>query len=475
MVFKLKRPKILAGGDFYVGDNYDSLRGLPPEYADMIYLDPPYNTAMKWGSVEESETWSDIWVWSDQTGEPDPFANVIYRQEWVNQLISSCGSNALCAKLMQVVEDVEDEQDDFAPHASKPSAYIAFMIIRLLEVHRVLANNGAMFLHVNDIESYNLMRVCNIIFGRRNLRSKIVWQSSGTKQRAVMFSRMHDEILYYTKHRSDSVWNDVVHDYSAKQLKGFRNEDDHGAYDLVQMVNVKRVTERTYILRWKGYDPGDQGRQWGIPARKRLLRYPWLAIPDEYEQWRRSSDNKGACLDWLESHSLITWRNGVPLFHRYEVGALGVQIGSVLPSEVFAPRIPLRFTKGAEVTDYRTMKPPSLLRMLMEAVTDPGDMVIDPFGGSGVTAAVAHSLRRRWVVMDLNRGGVERLAPHIAELLPEYWDDTREKYSRNKIDEYGALSGKGVRRELVLDIKEPRTAYNASGAEVLTAYETRIL
>lgn len=444
MSLKLSRPKILDGGEFYLGDNLESLRSMPSRMVDLVYLDPPYNTGMSWGSENDVESWSDIWAWDD--GPAHPLANVVQRRDWEDW---NCYSYPVTQKMKQIVRDIEDEQDTAAPRESKPSAYSAFMIPRLVEIHRVLSINGSMLMHVNDIESDNLVRICNVLFGRKNFRSKIVWRSSGVKLHSKMFSRMHDEILFYTKSKTHATWNTPFMDFPDGKFSATRHEDEHGKYYLSHMSGVRRATERTYDLRWRGFDYGDIGRQWAIPSGPMIEHYPWLDVPEEYEEWRKSNQ-RDKCLDYLDSEGLIVLNSkGIPMFKRYDFGVRGIQLGSVLPESTYSPVVPKRIVDALGGVYYRTMKPPSLLRILIEATTDEGDFVLDPFGGSGMTAAVAHSLSRRWATMDLTTG-VERIAPVIADALPQYWDDTQEKYGRNAMDPYGVKAGNTDR---VMDIR----------------------
>ena len=466
MALKLIRPRILDGGHFYLGDNLYALNSLPSRIVNLAYIDPPYNTGKTWDSVKENESWSDVWSWDDQIHADK--ANVVSRKDFDEWFVDS---HALTLKLKQIVKDIEEEADGTGKLESKSSAYVAFMIPRLCEIYRVLVNSGSLFLHVNDIESDHLRRVCDLIFGRKNFRSRLIWKSSETKMHSTMFSRMHDEILFYTKNKADAIWSSRFYDYTEEQLAGYRFEDEHGRFHYQSTTSIRMAADRTYELRWKGFDWADLGQQWAIPTKSRIERYEWINPPEEYEEWRKTDGLRHKCLDYLEEHKLIDWIDGKPLFRGYESAMQGVKIGSLVPDSIFSYRLPTRF-RNEVGTAYRTMKPPSLIRMLIEATTEEEDIVLDPFGGSGMTSAVAHSLKRKWITMDRTEG-VERIAPILADLLPAYWDETKSKYGRDKIDSYGLEAGNNVRQMNIIR-KVAESPHPDSGGDFISGYERRL-
>src|SRR4051812_29487146 len=180
----------------YYGDNLFILREhIPSESVDLIYLDPPFNSNRSYnvlfkdehGSDSEAQikAFEDSWHWNLEaeqtyaeilTEAPDHVAKTI---DSLRELI---GSNQMMA-------------------------YLVMMTARLIEIHRVLKENGSMYLHCDQTASHYLKIVLDTIFGIKNFRNEVVWKRINSKGNAfTRFATNHDVILYYGK--SDKVtWN----------------------------------------------------------------------------------------------------------------------------------------------------------------------------------------------------------------------------------------------------------------------------
>ena len=164
----------------FTRDNLEVLRGIDDECIDLIYLDPPFNSnhnyAAPIGSEAAGAEFKDTWTLND------------IDVEWIGLIADE---HPALSKLLAAVPNDSDK------------AYLVYMAVRLIEMHRILKPNGSIYLHCDPTMSAWLRIVINAIFGKMNFRNEIVWcyvSPSNTKRH---FPRKHDTILFYGK--SDSV------------------------------------------------------------------------------------------------------------------------------------------------------------------------------------------------------------------------------------------------------------------------------
>ncbi len=160
----------------WTGDNLYIMRGLNSESVDLIYLDPPFNSKASYaapiGSKAAGAAFKDTWTLSDVDAE------------WVNLM------EAKHPVLHRVL---------LAAMTNSDKSYLAYMAVRLLEMHRLLKDTGNMFLHCDPNMSHYLKLVMDAIFGSKNFRNEIVWCYSQGGKSKKSFGRKHDVILFYSK------------------------------------------------------------------------------------------------------------------------------------------------------------------------------------------------------------------------------------------------------------------------------------
>lgn len=154
------------------------MRGMNSETVDLIYLDPPFNSKADYaapiGSKAAGAAFKDTWSLSDIDAE------------WINQM------EAKHPALWRVM---------LAGITPSDKSYLAYMAVRLLEMHRVLKPTGSIYLHCDPTMSHYLKLVMDVVFGRQNFRNEIVWRIgwvSGFKTQKRGWIRNHDTLLYYT-------------------------------------------------------------------------------------------------------------------------------------------------------------------------------------------------------------------------------------------------------------------------------------
>ena len=161
-------------------DNLPILRGMNSETIDLIATDPPFNKGRDFHATPDSlaagAKFQDRWSWAaDVEGE------------WVDRITDDW------PKVMSVINAARESYGD------DMGAFLCFMAVRLLEMHRLLKPSGSIYLHCDPTASHYLKQLMDAVFGRRNFRNEIVWcyASGGVGKR--WFGKKHDIILFYTR------------------------------------------------------------------------------------------------------------------------------------------------------------------------------------------------------------------------------------------------------------------------------------
>ncbi|MEN6295021.1 MAG: DNA methyltransferase, partial [Chloroherpetonaceae bacterium] len=242
--------------------------------------------------------------------------------------------------------------------------YIAWLKERVTEMHRLLKPTGSIFLHCDwHADAYIRVQIIDKIFGDNNFRGEIFWQRTNAHNDAKKkLAVLTDTIWYYTKSDKFS-YNPVYGEFNEKYLKNFyRYEDEKGRYRLDNIANPK---PGGYIYDYKGYKPPING--WRCPIEKMI-------------EW----DNAGL----INFPSNI---NGRLSFKRY-LSDKGTLIGNIWTD--------IGNVQGSARIGYPTQKPEKLLERIIQASSNEGDTVLDPFVGGGTTVVVADKLNRNWIGID---------------------------------------------------------------------------
>lgn len=344
----------------YYGDNLDILRRyIADESVDLVYLDPPFNSNQDYNvlfaehdgtrAASQVSAFEDAWRWDETAART--YEEIVERGGRV--------ADAMVA-LRKILG------------ASDMMAYLAMMAPRLVELHRVLKPSGSLFLHCDPTASHYLKILLDAIFRPENFCNEIIWLRTPAK--GLMTKNLptnHDVILAYQR-TAGRVWN-------GDTLFEPYDEDD-----------LDEKTDEKYSLR----DP--DGRRYQLtsllnpnPDRPNL-KYEFLGVT---RVWR-----------WTRERMLEAWKAGlvvqpkpgtVPRFKRYLDEQRGKPIGDVWTD------IPPLNARAKERLGYPTQKPEALLDRIINASSDEGALVLDPFCGCGTTVAAAERLKRRWVGIDI--------------------------------------------------------------------------
>jgi len=282
----------------YYGDNLDILkRYIKDESVDLVYLDPPFNSNQDYNvlfseqngsrSGAQIKAFEDTWRW-------DQSAAASY-----HEVVEKGGR---VSEAMQAFRMLLGESDMMA--------YLAMMAPRLIELHRVLKNTGAIYLHCDPTGSHYLKLILDAVFKPKFFRNEIIWgyRTGGTSKKT--FARKHDTILFYGK--SDQC------KFNTQYYKSWQN---------------------------KRYNYSEK-------------------YPEHFDEEKKRWYHHAICRDVWE-----------------DINPIG--------------------TSAKERLGYPTQKPESLLERIINASSNEGDMVLDPFCGCGTTIAVAQKLNRNWIGIDI--------------------------------------------------------------------------
>ena len=341
----------------YYGDNLDILqRYIKDESVDLVYLDPPFNSnanynvlfAQKDGSQSSAQiqAFEDTWQW-------DQNAIQTYTRE-----VEKGGPVADALRAFNLI--LGD---------SNMMAYLTMMAPRLQELRRVLKPTGSLYLHCDPTASHYLKALLDMVFGAENFKNEIVWQRTNTHNDAGQFGRIHDVILFYSKTMKHS-WNVITTTYSPEQLKRYKQDADGRLYT-GQDLTASRPDSNSGKFNWRGTMPS-ASRGWGYKL-------------EQLEKW------------WEEGR-ILTKTDGTPRMDGLKV-YLDEMAGKPLQS--IWTDIPRIANTSDERMGYPTQKPVALLERIINASSNPGDVVLDPFCGCGTAIAAAQKLSRNWIGIDI--------------------------------------------------------------------------
>lgn len=422
----------------FYGDCLTIMREMPLGSVDLVYLDPPFNSNRDYNAI-----------YKDETGRPLPDQIDAFNDLWE---LSEERQRAI--RMMPVLMrdyGVEDEVVEFwkiwmnALRNTQPRllAYLSYMTERLLPLRTIVKPTGSIYLHCDPTASHYIKVMMDGIFGHENFRNEIIWQRTQAHGRAKKWGPIHDTILFYT--RSDNyVWNRVYQKYTEAYLGShYRYNDDHGQYRLVTL-DGPGVRKGSSGLPWRGVDPTPKGRHWEVPPDRALP--DWFDHPPGYADMTVQDR-----LEILDAAGLIYWppRGKFPQYKRY----LSVSEGN--PVQDVITDIDVINSRAEERLGYPTQKPLALMKRIIEASTNRGDVVFDPFCGCATTLEAAHVLGRKWVGIDIAIHAIKRVAkvrlearlglrenvdfviqgiPHTAEGAQDLWERDKHQFQKWAIE-----------------------------------------
>lgn len=359
----------------YYGDNLDVLAGMPSASVDLIYLDPPFNSQRNYNLVFRDKSTSgqkrafvDVWNWDDK-------AERAYR----DLTSPSYGAPAPLREIIKALHDF------FGPDRRDDMAYPAMMAIRLLEMHRILKDTGTLYLHCDPTASHYLRLILDAIFGEDRFLNEVVWRRATAKNDPNRYGRCHDTILVYARGKT-FTWNQEYtpfQDYSVEKNYTAVEEGTGRRFRLSDLTANKPGGDTDY--EWHGQRPY-KGRHWAFSREKM----------DEM----------------LAAGRIVFRRTGMPVYKRYLDEMPGVPVTDVWTD------ISLLASASPERIGYPTQKPVALLKRIIEASSNPGDVVLDPFCGCGTSFEAAREAGRVWNGIDISVAAVEVIRERMDRVMP---------------------------------------------------------
>jgi len=280
-------------------------------------------------------------------------------------------------------------------------AFVEFLRERLILLRELLAADGSIYLHLDEKMVFEMKLVMDEVFGVGNYRNCITRKKCNPKNYTRrQYGNVADYILFYTK-TDDYVWNRPVEPWTPE-----RAEKEYQYIDAETGRRFKKVPVHA---------PGVRRGETGKPWRGKL--------PPPGKHWQF----KPATLDEFDAKGEIYWSpTGNPRRIIYLDSSEGVGIQDIWLDMRDA------HNQNIRITGYPTEKPPELLRRFIEASSNPGDLVLDCFSGSGTTLAEADNLDRRWVGADNSSEAICTTLRRFAEGIQPMGDFVNRLASENR-------------------------------------------
>ena len=278
------------------------------------------------------------------------------------------------------------------------SLWLSLMRDRLELLRKLLAFNGSLWITIDDNESHYLKVLCDEVFGRANFIANIIWQKRTSRENRAAIGSSHDHILVYSAMKAVD-WKDHRNLLPSTEA-GFSNPDSDpkGPWRSIpfsaqgwrpnQMYPIVTPTGVTLVP--------PKGRCWGATE---------VVFNTYIEEGRVYFPNGG---------------NGRPRIKTYA----GEEKGLVPNSIFLASEAGDNQAAKKEILDlfsdedvFATPKPEKLLNLILQIASNPGDWVLDSFGGSGTTGAVAHKMGRRWIMVELEETCHTHIIPRLKKVI----------------------------------------------------------
>ncbi len=357
----------------YFGDNLRILReNVPGDSVDLIYLDPPFNSNATYNvlfrertgedSAAQITAFEDTWSWSIES-------------EIAFQDVVTGGPEKL-GDLLQAMRGFLGQNDMMA--------YLTMMAQRMAELHRVLKPTGSIYLHCDPTASHYLKLMMDAVFGQDSFRNEIAWKRYGAHndvgQGSKHFGRVHDVILIYGK--TDFVtWNQEFVPLDESYVKStyrYVDEDTGRRFTTTPLTGPGGAEKGNPVYEWNGHT-----RAW---------RYSKETMQRLHGEGRLYYSRTG----YVRRKLYIDESRGVP------VQDMWTDMSSLSGS-------------NRERLGYPTQKPEALLERIINASSDEGDVVLDPFCGCGTAIAVAERLNRRWIGIDITHLAISLMKSRLRD------------------------------------------------------------
>ncbi|WP_375673438.1 site-specific DNA-methyltransferase [Bartonella sp. TS82HLJMH] len=279
------------------------------------------------------------------------------------------------------------------------SIWLSFMRYRLELLHHLLADDGSIWISIDDDEQAYLKVVMDEIFGRQNFINNIIWQKKYAPQNDTKWlSDNHDFIMVYAKDKM--IWRPQLLPRSSDMDARYKNPDNdpRGPWksgDLsVKRVTFKDIYEIITPSGRKVMPPN--GRSWAMNEKK------FFELLKDNRIWFGPTGSNVPSL----KRFLSEVKNGTVSMTIWPYTEVGHNQDAKKEVKVF---------NSDNV--FTTPKPERLMERIIQLATNPGDLILDSFAGSGTTGSVAHKMGRKWIMIELGEHCHTHIIPRLKQVI----------------------------------------------------------
>ena len=299
--------------------------------------------------------------------------------------------NPLKGKSGKVEEGEKIDDDRLAAFEEKmygdvweKEKYLNWMYENLCAIKSVMSDNASIYVHLDWHVGHYVKVLMDEIFGEDNFQAEIIWERTNAHNlKSKGFVKSNENIYYYSK-SPNFVFNDLFTPISEAQRSRYKQDENGRWYTGQDLTFTGNSTKRKF--EWRGTTP-PAGRVWG------------MSIEDLEKLWAAGR--------------ILTKKDGTPRLDGYKV-FLDEKKGT--PVTCNWNDVDRVSNTGDERVDYATQKPEALLERIIKASSNEGMLVADFFGGSGVTAAVAAKLGRRFIHADVGLNSVQTARDRLSAI-----------------------------------------------------------
>ncbi len=280
------------------------------------------------------------------------------------------------------------------------SIWLGLMQDRLEIIKNLLADDGSLWITIDDHEAHYLKVLCDEIFGRSSFVANILWQKRYSPDARVAISDAHEHLLCYASSPSRFKQARNLLPLDEKQTKQFKNPDDdpRGPWKASDFTAAGYRPNQMYAITLpsgRSVTPS-AGRCWRVTkegfekftSENRMYYGP---KGDSLPSLKRFLSDMPGMVPW-------SWWTHSEVGHSQEAKKEGHKLF------------------GAD-SAFATPKPERLLERVVHLATNPGDLVLDSFAGSGTTGAVAHKMGRKWIMVELGEHCDTHIVPRLKKVV----------------------------------------------------------
>ena len=297
--------------------------------------------------------------------------------------------------------------------------FVEFLRKRLLLIRELLSEDGSVYVHLDQKKVHYAKIILDEIFGEQNFRNEIIWRNTNTHNKAKTFGQIHQTLLLYTKSPRFQFTKIFRPRFRKYVETHYRHTGENGGKFRFSDPTGEGVSEGESGLEWQGYNPTKARRHWAIPG------FIYELIDDDISKLKMLEK-----LDFLLERGFIRLpkkHGGQPQIIRPESVGDGNSIQDLWCYQPYTERIYVGTDEAidqdviwsvsdSESTGYPTQKPEGLLARIIQSSSQPGDIVLDAFSGSGTTCIVAEKLGRRWIGIECGKLAIYTIQKRLLNL-----------------------------------------------------------